>query len=163
MFVLDAGYVFMQNRSQGPLTALGLALHLAPDAKTPPSPIEQALAFSSYEMKLSANGKEVILPWPRQILAGQVWRLVTPIFLHFGPFHLLFNMVFLYLLGGMIEERRGPWRYLLLGLVCAVLSNVGPVRPERDRLGKRPSRRFRCRRCSAACPACCTACSATSG
>ncbi len=124
VFVLDAGYVFVQNRSQGPLTALGLALHLAPDAKTPPSPIEQALAFSSYEMKLSANGKEVILPWPRQILAGQVWRLVTPIFLHFGPFHLLFNMVFLHLLGGMIEERRGPWRYLLLGLVCAVLSNA---------------------------------------
>ncbi len=49
---------------------------------------------------------------------------MTPIFLHFGLIHLLFNMVFLYQLGGMIEARRGPWRYLLLGLVCAVLSNI---------------------------------------
>jgi GlpG protein len=55
---------------------------------------------------------------------GQVWRLVTPIFLHGSIWHLLFNMVLLYQLGSRIEERRGWWRLLLLVLACAVASNL---------------------------------------
>ena len=121
VFVLDATWVFSQNLAQGAPQALMVALHLTPESdKAEPSPVEQALAFSSYEMKLG----NTVLPWPRQIMAGQVWRLLTPIFLHFGPFHLLFNMFMLYQLGGMIEDRRGPWRFLLLVLVFAVPSNV---------------------------------------
>ncbi|MCH8044973.1 MAG: rhomboid family intramembrane serine protease [Planctomycetes bacterium] len=59
----------------------------------------------------------------------QLWRLVTPIFIHFTimgiPFiHLLFNMMWLYQLGGQIEVYRGSLRMLLLVLVIAVLSNV---------------------------------------
>lgn len=55
---------------------------------------------------------------------GQVWRLVTPIFVHFGLIHLLFNMTLLYRLGGEVEGRRGPWRLLLLVLAIAVPSNL---------------------------------------
>jgi GlpG protein len=57
--------------------------------------------------------------------AGEVWRLVTPVFLHFGPWHLLFNMVMFYRLGGMIEGKRGSLRFGLLVLSAAVLSNLG--------------------------------------
>lgn len=57
-------------------------------------------------------------------LQGQIWRLVTPIFLHFGIWHLLFDMYMLYYLGGAIEMRRGPLRYLALVLVLAVVSNL---------------------------------------
>jgi GlpG protein len=58
------------------------------------------------------------------ITRGEVWRLVTPIFLHFGPIHLLFNMTFLFRLGGEVEGRRGPWRLLLLVIAIAVPSNL---------------------------------------
>lgn len=55
---------------------------------------------------------------------GDIWRLVTPIFLHFGIWHLLFNMYALHDLGGAVERRRGAVRYLLLVLVLAVVSNL---------------------------------------
>jgi GlpG protein len=58
------------------------------------------------------------------IAKGEVWRLITPIFLHFGVWHLLFNMYMLYYLGGAIERRRGALRYLALVLVIAVFSNL---------------------------------------
>lgn len=56
---------------------------------------------------------------------GEVWRLVTPIFLHFDAIHLLFNMYWVYQLGGAIEARRKTWRFGLLVLVSAALSNLG--------------------------------------
>src|SRR5262249_40163800 len=46
---------------------------------------------------------------------GQPWRLVTPIFIHLGPIHLLFNMLMLYSLGSTLEPRLGSWAFL--GLV----------------------------------------------
>jgi membrane associated rhomboid family serine protease len=55
---------------------------------------------------------------------GQVWRLFTPIFLHFGIIHLLFNMMWLWTFGGMLERRFGPWRFLGLVLAVALISNV---------------------------------------
>lgn len=68
------------------------------------------------------------------ITHGQVWRLVTPIFLHFGPFHLLFNMFWLLDLGSMVEARRGSWFLILFVVVTAVASNLAeyywpPVHP----------------------------------
>ena len=59
-----------------------------------------------------------------EVARGQVWRLVTPIFLHFGILHLLFNLLWLYELGGMIEKREGPWRFAGFVLVVAALSNA---------------------------------------
>src|SRR3954467_13379821 len=43
----------------------------------------------------------------QSVRSGEVWRLVTPMLLHFGPLHLLGNMMWIYYLGTAIEVRRG--------------------------------------------------------
>lgn len=58
------------------------------------------------------------------IKAFQVWRLITPIFIHFGPVHLIFNMIWLYQLGQLIENRYGTAYFAFLVLFCAITSNL---------------------------------------
>ena len=64
---------------------------------------------------------------------GQIWRLITPIFIHFGIMHLVFNMMWLYDLGNMIEDRKGSWFFGIFIVVVASFSNMaqflasGPV------------------------------------
>ncbi len=60
-----------------------------------------------------------------EVTAGQVWRLVTPIFVHFGLMHILFNMMWLKDLGSMIEEKHGSIFFLIMVLVMAISSNLG--------------------------------------
>ena len=67
---------------------------------------------------------EVINVRMASVFGGEIWRLVTPIFLHFGPFHIIFNMYWLFLLGGQIENRYGPARYAILIVVAAIFSNL---------------------------------------
>jgi len=57
--------------------------------------------------------------------SGQLWRLITPIFLHFDVLHLAFNMVLLWVFGRQLElhEKRGT--LLILLLLFAVIPNVG--------------------------------------
>jgi GlpG protein len=59
------------------------------------------------------------------ILKGQVWRLITPIFLHGSILHLLFNMWMLYDLGGLIEPRFRWLRFAAMVLLIALTSNIG--------------------------------------
>jgi GlpG protein len=58
------------------------------------------------------------------LLSGQVWRLVTPIFVHFGVLHILFNMLWLKDLGSAIERLQSSLFLVLFVLVTAVLSNL---------------------------------------
>jgi GlpG protein len=59
------------------------------------------------------------------VRSGEIWRLITPIFIHFGPTHLLFNMLVLYDLGRLIEKAQGTKRLALLVVVIGVGSNIG--------------------------------------
>jgi membrane associated rhomboid family serine protease len=58
---------------------------------------------------------------------GEWWRLVTAAFLHYGPLHLILNMVALYWFGSLLEERIGSGRYLLLYLVSGISGSAGAL------------------------------------
>jgi GlpG protein len=59
-----------------------------------------------------------------KLSAGEYWRLVTPIFLHFSPLHIVFNMLWLWDLGRRVELRQGPWQLLLIVLLIGAGSNI---------------------------------------
>ena len=58
-----------------------------------------------------------------RIMEGQLWRLITPIFIHFGPLHIFFNMWWLYDLGTQIEKRKGAKFFITFVLILAAVSN----------------------------------------
>jgi len=64
---------------------------------------------------------KLILP---EIRNGEIWRLITPIFIHFTFFHILFNMLWLKDLGSMIEARQGSAFLVLMVLVTAAAGNL---------------------------------------
>lgn len=59
-----------------------------------------------------------------EICHGQIWRLFTPFFLHFGIVHLLVNSIWIFIFGTLIEKRQGFLVLLLLVLAIAILSNL---------------------------------------
>lgn len=60
-----------------------------------------------------------------EVRHGQIWRLVTPIFIHSGVLHIVFNMLWLKYLGSELERRQGSLYFSILVLAVAILSNLG--------------------------------------
>ncbi len=52
------------------------------------------------------------------------WRLLTPMFLHFGLVHLGFNMLWLYRFGNQIEANHGVIRLLLLACLAQIAGSI---------------------------------------
>ncbi|MEZ5315011.1 MAG: rhomboid family intramembrane serine protease [Chlamydiales bacterium] len=59
-----------------------------------------------------------------KISQGEIWRIISPIFLHFDLLHIFFNALWFILLGNQIEQRLGGWRYLLFIALTGGLSNT---------------------------------------
>lgn len=86
------------------------------------SPILQRMYITDFTI---ADGWIHFPPNPfRPVLEGQFWRPITPIFLHFGVLHILFNMMWMRQLASAVEFVKGTRRYLGLVLLMAVISNV---------------------------------------
>lgn len=58
------------------------------------------------------------------IRKGEVYRLFTPILLHGGFLHILFNLLWFWVLAGPIEERVGIGRLFLMMGAIALISNT---------------------------------------
>src|SRR5712691_5195679 len=61
------------------------------------------------------------------VAQGDYWRLLTAAFLHYGPIHLLMNMVALYWFGSLLEQRIGSGKFLLLYLVSGLAGSAGAL------------------------------------
>ena len=63
---------------------------------------------------------------PYSVIAlGQYWRLVTALFLHAGPVHLIFNLFALYVLGPPLERSIGSLRFCVCYLIAGIGSTTG--------------------------------------
>lgn len=59
-----------------------------------------------------------------EIRHGQIWRIITPIFLHATILHILFNMLWMRDLGSMVEARKGAGFLAAFVLIVAAVSNT---------------------------------------
>jgi GlpG protein len=80
-----------------------------------------SLSFAAYET--NERGETVDTGY-EAMKRGELWRAVTPIFIHLDTMHIIFNSIATFVLAGMIEERRGTWRLGAMVLVLAIVSNV---------------------------------------
>jgi len=58
--------------------------------------------------------------YAQAVINGAVWRLLTPIFLHSGFYHIMSNMFFQLRLGYVLELRWGMVRFLVIYILCGI-------------------------------------------
>ena len=75
-------------------------------------------------LKFGGNMVSWTVTLPTVLQQGQLWRPFTPMFIHFGLLHIVFNMMLLWRLGPAIETRRGSAWYAAIVLTISAGSNV---------------------------------------
>ena len=55
---------------------------------------------------------------------GQVWRIVTCMFLHAGLIHLFLNMYSLFIVGPRVEDFFGKWKFLLIYFISGISGSI---------------------------------------
>jgi membrane associated rhomboid family serine protease len=88
-----------------------------------------ALIANGLKVRDTLVGVPAHLPFPGLIgvAHGDWWRLITAAFLHYGPFHLLLNMLALWWFGSALERRIGSGRFIALYLVSGVAGSAGAL------------------------------------
>ncbi len=81
--------------------------------------IMEELSFVSFDDYLKSDHDPAA-----SLKKGELWRVVTPIFLHLGIFHLAMNMFVLVSLGRIVERWVGTPRFALFVLLLAVGPNL---------------------------------------
>lgn len=58
---------------------------------------------------------------------GEIWRLITSVFVHANIFHIFFNMYALFMIGPLIEKYYGKIKYLIIYLGSGVIGSLFSV------------------------------------
>ncbi len=58
------------------------------------------------------------------VQSGEFWRLLTPMFLHFGAMHIVFNLIWVWTIGRQIEKVNGAMMLLLVVVVSSLSANL---------------------------------------
>ncbi|TMK36269.1 MAG: rhomboid family intramembrane serine protease [Actinobacteria bacterium] len=58
------------------------------------------------------------------VATGEWWRLISAMFLHAGLLHIAFNGYALYIVGGVVEQELGRWRFAVLYAVTGFCASV---------------------------------------
>lgn len=95
-------------RSRGPVTLAVLFACVAVGVWTD---------FGSHE----ANVRALLFP---ALPEDPLWRSLSPIFLHFGALHLVFNLLWWWMLGGIIERYQSSFQLAMLTVGIGLLSNA---------------------------------------
>jgi rhomboid protease GluP len=56
---------------------------------------------------------------------GEIWRLVTPIFLHIGPLHIFFNSYAIWIVGPQVEKLYGGARFTIIYILTGIAGVAG--------------------------------------
>ncbi len=115
---------FVASLRRSPLTAVVLLVALIGAAVTMLGDNFAAIRWLSFTDFRIDGDYAYFATLEQSLAAGEWWRLVTPIFVHFGFLHLAMNAMWYWELGRRIEHRQGAWTLLGLTLLFAVVSNL---------------------------------------
>ena len=114
---------FVQQLRNSPVTTLVLLLCLVVGAVTLLGDRFDTLSWLTF-LDFRVRGDYItFMPLADSLAAGQWWRLVTPMLVHFGILHLSMNGMWYWELGRRIESREGSWHLLGLTLLFSLVSN----------------------------------------
>lgn len=106
-----------------PVTVLSIAISLAIFALT--EMFGDVIVMALTIVPVGIEGNQLVYGNLTQALtSGQVWRLLSPAFLHFGLMHLIFNLMWLWYFGRQIEALQGSRTMLLMLLIAGIGANL---------------------------------------
>lgn len=115
---------FIRQLRHHPLCALMLLLTLMVAALTGLGDNFSTIRWLSFQEFHVQGDYLYFVPLAESLSAGQWWRLLTPMLIHFGWLHLAMNTLWYWELGRRIEDRQGGLMLLVLTLLFSLVSNV---------------------------------------